>query len=496
MQTELIDLLKKHGPGKISATAYDTAWVARLVDVDRDLSNRALHWLTEHQLPDGSWGAEVPFYYHDRVISTLAAMIALTHRGRRAHDRQQIDNGLLALERITADATRGLLADPNGATAGFEMIVPTLIAEAEKLGIIKHQGDRILGRLAKQREAKLAVLKNRKIDRTMTAAFSAEMAGTDAQSMLDLNNLQEADGSISHSPSATAYYLAQVRPDDAAALSYLRNVVDNDGGTPMAMPFEICERAWVLWNISFLAHLDDEVVALCQPHLDALRASWTPLHGVGFTRAHSVTDGDDTSLTFDVLSRFGYKMDFETLLQFEEREHFRCYPLEITNSVSTNVHFLGALRQMGLKESHPLVQKVIHYLFKTRTIDAFWFDKWQTSPLYTTAHTIMICSDYYKPLIENSVQWMISKQNNDGSWGHYHVPTVEETAYALQALSVWKRNGGAVPSSVLSRGLNWLLGHADLPKPHLWIAKSLNYSEWIIQTELVTAKAMVREVIG
>jgi len=32
------------------------------------------------------------------VISTLAAMIALTHRGRRARDRQQIDKGLLALE--------------------------------------------------------------------------------------------------------------------------------------------------------------------------------------------------------------------------------------------------------------------------------------------------------------------------------------------------------------------------------------------------------------
>ena len=496
MQTELIDLLKKQGPGHISPTAYDTAWVARLVDIDRELSNHALQWLTEHQLSDGSWGAEVPFYYHDRVISTLAAMIALTHRGRRSRDRQQIDDGLFALERITSDATRGLMADPNGATAGFEMIVPTLIAEAEKLGIITQQGNRILGRLAKQREAKLAVLKNRKIDRTMTAAFSAEMAGTDAQSMLDLDNLQEADGSISHSPSATAYYLAQVRPNDSAALSYLQNIIGKDGGAPMAMPFEICERAWVLWNISFLDHLDEEVVALCKPHLDDLAASWKPLQGVGFTRSHSVTDGDDTSLTFDVLSRFGYKVDFETLLQFEERDHFRCYPLEITYSVSTNVHFLGALRQMGLKASHPLVQKTIQYLFKTRTFDAFWFDKWQTSPLYTTAHAIMICSDFYKPLIENSIHWLISKQNENGSWGHYNVPTAEETAYALQALSIWKRHGGHVERSVLARGLNWLMEHEKEPRPHLWIAKSLNYSEWIMQTELITAKALVQEVLG
>ncbi len=496
MQTELINLLKQQGPGRISPTAYDTAWVARLVDIDRELSNLALEWLTENQLPDGSWGAKVPFYYHDRVISTLAAMIALTHRGRRAHDRQQIDRGLFALERMSSDATRGLMADPNGATAGFEMIVPTLLAEAEKLGIIKRQGDRILGRLVKQREAKIAILRDRKIDRAMTAAFSAEMAGTDAQSMLDLENIQEADGSISHSPSATAYYLAQVNPADSAALAYLHQVVDKDGGAPMAMPFEICERAWVLWNISFLSHLDEEVVALCQPHLDALRASWRPLHGVGFTKDHSVTDGDDTSLTFDVLSRFGHKVDFETLLQFEERDHFRCYPLEITYSVSTNVHFLGALRQMGFKESHPMVQKVIKYLFQTRAFDSFWFDKWQTSPFYTTAHAIMICSDFYKPLIENSIQWLIAKQSADGSWGYYETPTAEETSYALQALSIWKRNGGKVDSRILSRGLAWLMDHENTPRPHLWIAKSLNYSEWIMQTELITAKLLVQEVLG
>jgi len=98
MQTEIIELLKQLGPGKMSATAYDTAWVARLGGIDADLSNRALEWLNENQLPDGSWGAPAPYYYHDRVISTLAAMIALTHRGRRARDRQQIDKGLLALE--------------------------------------------------------------------------------------------------------------------------------------------------------------------------------------------------------------------------------------------------------------------------------------------------------------------------------------------------------------------------------------------------------------
>jgi halimadienyl-diphosphate synthase len=77
-------LLSNLGPGKMSSLAYDTAWVARLDDIDSELSNRALNWIVDNQLSDGSWGVEKPFYYHDRVISTLAAMIVLTRRGKES----------------------------------------------------------------------------------------------------------------------------------------------------------------------------------------------------------------------------------------------------------------------------------------------------------------------------------------------------------------------------------------------------------------------------
>src|SRR5512138_1908632 len=121
-------LIDEIGPGHMDSTAYDTAWAARLGEVDWNLSSRSLAWLVENQLPDGSWGARAPFYYHDRVICTLAAMIALSYRGRREHDKVQIENGKFALERIISGATEGLQADPNGATIGFEMIAPTLAA--------------------------------------------------------------------------------------------------------------------------------------------------------------------------------------------------------------------------------------------------------------------------------------------------------------------------------------------------------------------------------
>jgi halimadienyl-diphosphate synthase len=143
----ITEIIQGMGAGHMNNTAYDTSWIARLQDIDDKLSLDALQWICENQLPDGSWGAPKVMYYHDRIISTLSAMLALIRRGRRASDKWQIEKGLIALEKVTAGATRGLAADPNGATVGFELIVPTLIHEAEELGIIKKQGDRILGRM-------------------------------------------------------------------------------------------------------------------------------------------------------------------------------------------------------------------------------------------------------------------------------------------------------------------------------------------------------------
>src|ERR1043166_191100 len=106
MSDLITKLINEIGPGHMGATAYDTAWAARLGEVDWNLSSHSLAWLVENQLPDGSWGASAPFYYHDRVICTLAAMIALSYRGRRGQDKAQVDKGRLALERIVGGATQ------------------------------------------------------------------------------------------------------------------------------------------------------------------------------------------------------------------------------------------------------------------------------------------------------------------------------------------------------------------------------------------------------
>lgn len=480
-------LVDEIGPGHMASTAYDTAWAARLGEVDWSLSTRALAWLAENQLSDGSWGARAPFYYHDRVLCTLAAMIALSYRGRRGQDKMQIERGRLALERIVGGATQGLQSDPNGATVGFEIIAPTLAVEAEKLGLIKNQGNRILGRLSKLRAKKIGFLENKMINRHVTMAFSAEMAGLDGEHMLDIENLQEENGSVAVSPSATAYYAACIRPGEETALNYLRSVIKDDGGMPNVAPFDVFEIAWTLWNLSLIPGLEKN--GRLQPHIDFLSNAWQPKRGVGFAAGYSVTDSDDTGLVYDTLLRFGKEKDLASVLMYEEKEHFRCFALEANPSISANIHVLGALGAAGLDRKNSSVEKVLRFLQKARGVNPYWVDKWHSSPYYATSHAIIACANVATDLVDEAVQWILQTQNRDGSWGTY-ISTAEETAYAIQALWFWNQNVAKVPENVLKQGARWLTEHIDQPYPPLWIGKCLYSPNLVIRSAVISALAL------
>lgn len=66
--------------GEISISAYDTAWVALAQDLNGGGTPQfpsSLEWIANNQLMDGSWGDDCLFYAHDRIINTLACVIAL-----------------------------------------------------------------------------------------------------------------------------------------------------------------------------------------------------------------------------------------------------------------------------------------------------------------------------------------------------------------------------------------------------------------------------------
>ncbi len=486
LHQEIHELLQEIGPGRMMPTAYDTAWVARLAELGEPIGEQALEWIREHQLEDGSWGTPRLYYHHDRAVSTLAAITALAQR-RDPQDQTRLERAQDALRK----ALGGLDADPAGETIGFEMIVPTLLNEGQSLGALNHQETEVIRHLAPKRSAKLAALPDGMINRFVTLGFSAEMAGADGIQLLDVDNLQESDGSISFSPSATAYFALYVRRDDPGALDYLQSVATN-GSVPNVAPFDVFEPSWVLWNLK-LAGLDDEIETLTQPHLDYLENAWVPGKGAGWAADYAPKDADVTSVVYEVLDHFGRPVDAEAIFHYESPYYFRCYELESTPSVSANIHVLAALRQAGLPPSHPGVHKVVFFLTETRAGKPFWLDKWHASPYYPTAHAIIAAIDYEDEIAREAVDWILSTQEEDGSWGYYAMPTAEETAYCLQALAAWNRRKGGVPRHAFERGSAWLREHADPPYPPLWIGKCLYCPVLVVRSAVLSALTMASE---
>lgn len=484
--SETYDLLQEIGPGRMMATAYDTAWAARLVELDEPMATDSLEWLRSRQLPDGSWGARELRYHHDRLICTLAAMIALVREGN-ASDQARLRRAEAAM----AGMTSRLGEDPAGETIGFEMIVPTLMAEAESLGMALDGCDPHLSRLRRWREAKLAALPQGTISRHVTVAFSAEMAGVDGLGLLDLPNLQEANGSVGHSPSATAYLALYALPGDAAALDYLRGLAV-DGAMPNVAPIDVFEQAWTLWNLDLAGALDAQARRLSHPHVELLAGTWEPARGIGFASGYTPNDSDVTSVVYEVLHRLGRTVDIEAVLSFEEDEHYRCYTLEANPSVSANVHVLSALREAGLGTDHPSVAKVLRFLQRTQAAWPFWFDKWHASPYYPTAHAIIACAGYQESLVAQAVEWILHTQNRDGSWGFY-LPTAEETAYCLQSLVVWQRGGHGAVQEAIRRGAAWLSDRVAEPYPPLWIGKCLYCPELVVRSAVLSALILAEQ---
>lgn len=160
------------------------------------------------------------------------------------------------------------------------------MAEAARLGLAICHEESILGELVGVREQKLRKLGGSKINKHITAAFSVELAGQDGVGMLDVDNLQETNGSVKYSPSASAYFALHVKPGDKRALAYISSIIQaGDGGAPAFYQAEIFEIVWSLWNLSRtdIDLSDPEIVRTYLPYLDHVEQHWVRGRGVGWT---------------------------------------------------------------------------------------------------------------------------------------------------------------------------------------------------------------------
>jgi halimadienyl-diphosphate synthase len=262
-------------------------------------------------------------------------------------------------------------------------------------------------------------------------------------------------------------------------------------------PIEIFDRGWVLWNLSLIPDLAEQLQDAIQPHVDLIAGAWMPGRGIASAVDLPLLDSDNTAIVYAAFQRLGFvahDLDVEAIMSYKSAYNFKCYPLESDPSTSANVHVLDALRQADLPDDHIGIRTAHSFLSRTQTLNMFWLDKWHASPYYPTAHAIIALTGLDNDLAKRSVDWLLHTQRQGGSWGWY-MPTAEETAYALQALAVWHQHE-PVDRDVLARGRDWLRRHMGEPLPPLWIGKSLYTPVMPVKSAILSALRLVERILG
>jgi halimadienyl-diphosphate synthase len=481
---------------RMGPSPYDIAWLAR-VGALTDRSARwpdLIDWLLENQHLDGSWGGEIE-YYHDRIISTLAAAIALYENGRT----EQTSRAISRAESYLWRHLHRLPHDPYE-LSGFELIFPTLLEEARALGLDVPVHTCGYGEI---QSAKLRLIPPQMLySPHISTVYSLEFLGQGG----DVERLRQAvndSGSVGNSPATSAYYLSLCHRDgeqDERVLAYLDEIRERERMITV-YPFRIFESGWVLNNLIFsglaLATLADQSV------LDALNAEMATT-GMPLDTTFGIGDGDITSVCCRVLLSAGYDVDPLILANFENPESrvFRTYNYERNVSVSTNIHALDALSLMPHYPNRSEVRKqVIVTLLENRKYNIYWTDKWHASPYYATSHALVALlkqEDYLIHECRHTIDWILHNQNHDGSWGFYGTSTAEETAYALTALLTYHRYDRLDPE-VLHRGASYLAQTyqgAHSTYPELWLAKSIYAPYDIIRSAILAALILYGDTLG
>ena len=450
--------------GITSGAAYDTAWTARVVNESgRPLFPECVQWLLHHQREDGSWGSHV-HNYHDRIISTLSAVCALQEL-----DESQYKHYIKKGETYIWENIKNVQKESR--LIGSELLIPSLMEQAESLGL--HLPYHVHTYQREYNE------KLKKIDESLwyspltTLSFSLEFLG-DNVDVQQLPAVQLPNGSVATSPAATAFFLRSIK--DVKAVAYLKEIlsVTGDGAVMTVYPIEVFESSWIMYNFMLAGVYLDWFSAACNFLFTHLRHA-----GVCWSVQSPLMSADETAVTLKVLHNMQYSVDFDVLSCYNAGDYFITLPFELDPSVSTNIHVLEVVKDCpSFCEREEIIEKLVHFLEKRMCSDGFWIDKWHTSPYYCTSHAIFALHDLDSSLTEKAVSWIADSQHENGMWGK-EGGTLEETAYALQALQY---SGVECCENVSTAPLREVPDHRDL-----WVGKVLYTPVRVVWSSVMSA---------
>lgn len=466
--------------GKMNGVAYDTAWTAQVTDESGNpIFPECIRWLLENQNPDGSWGSQV-LNYHDRIMSTLGAIMALKKTGK-------YEGSIRKGEAYIWENIIRLSREPCKLVAS-ELLIPSLMEQAESLGLNLPYHIKIYQR---EYQAKLS-----KIDQSLwyspltTLSHSIEFLGENVDENR-LSGILLPNGCVGNSPAATAFFLMHTK--NVKALWFLKQILQTtgDGSVMTVYPINLFEYLWTLYNLMLAGLYFEEYAGICE-----LLRTYVGHSGLGMSTDFPIPDADDTSVLCKILSEMQYSVDFTILDAYDAGEYFSTYTFEVDPSVSTNIHVLDCVKScFKFPQREETMDRLVHFLRVRMISQGFWIDKWHISPYYPTSHAILALCNVDDTLAGKAVSWLLDSQNENGTWGR-NGGTLEETALAAQALIYYHRHVERIDIKRMCGAFSALnlRGPALLRSalPSLWIGKVLYVPMQIVWSSIAGAQFMTK----
>nr|AOG18231.1 diterpene synthase [Taiwania cryptomerioides] len=298
------EIKRTHTP----VSAYDTAWLAivpSLENLQLPQFPQCLSWIMENQLWDGSWGLLDFPYIKDNLSHTLACLIALR---RWNVGTENVEMGLRFIKenigKVTSEDRCNLI--------GFDLIFTSMLEDARGLSLeLPYDSPPIKLMLTKREEFLKSIEINHMNVYDTTLIFIVE----GIQRIVDWNKVlihQNKDGSLFHSPSATACALIHTRK--YSFLKYLESVLENlENEVPNIYPKNVVAALSMvnsLESLGIASHFEHEI----KQALDGLYRCWTEnkiIEGIS-----SALDISNISISFRILRWNGYDVSPDVFLSY------------------------------------------------------------------------------------------------------------------------------------------------------------------------------------